>query len=273
MIKAASEKINKLNYTVIVSIVLHLILITTLQWGHFRENVMSTSYDRDVSTVRSVTIAPHFAPEQSKDKKQQIHNPHHTIDLTQEKSQDQNEKLSQKNPIIKQKKAIDFEKERIKIQENIARKSSVLTEEKKEAKLKQKAPDTEERLEVDNLFNSLSDEKNRPHILGEQSRDFKSQAKTKSVHVNDIAISTYMKQIQNAIQNKFYYPSAFSDKTCDLHIQMAPNGSLISVKEVGGDPDLCQIAVSATQLADIPRPLNGSIYKHFKNFILVFKPQ
>jgi colicin import membrane protein len=65
----------------------------------------------------------------------------------------------------------------------------------------------------------------------------------------------------------------FVGKTCDLRIKLGPDGLLLDVKAVGGDPALCQAAVTAANQAKIPKPTSDAIYQHFKNATLEFKPQ
>lgn len=153
-------------------------------------------------------------------------------------------------------------------------------EQKAIAQAKKKAAAAKQSVEVDDLFDGLSDGKNGPEEGGKQKGDGKpvgqGNAKTagaSDADINGYDIDGYMGQIQGVIQSKFYDPGSFSGKTCDLRIKLAPDGLLISMHEVGGDPALCQAAVSAAKLAKMPKPPNNAVYQHFKNFTLGFKPQ
>ncbi|NIG98507.1 MAG: cell envelope integrity protein TolA [Serratia symbiotica] len=148
-------------------------------------------------------------------------------------------------------------------------------EQKAAAQAKKKAAAAKQSAEVDDLFDGLSDGKNAPEEGGKQKGDGKpaGQGNANATGASGADINGYMGQIQGTIQSKFYDPGSFTGKTCDLRIKLAPDGLLISVQEVVGDPALCQAAVSAAKLAQMPKPPSDAVYQHFKNFTLGFKPQ
>ncbi|NIG87652.1 cell envelope integrity protein TolA [Serratia symbiotica] len=147
-------------------------------------------------------------------------------------------------------------------------------EQKAAALAKKKAAAAKQSAEVDDLFNGLSDGKNAPEGGGKQKGDGQPAGhNAKAAGASGADINGYMGQIQGAIQSKFYDPGSFTGKTCDLRIKLAQDGLLISVQEVGGDLALCQAAVSAAKLAQMPKPPSDAVYQHFKNFTLGFKPQ
>ena len=102
------------------------------------------------------------------------------------------------------------------------------------------------------------------------AQEIKGNAKAAGASGADI--NGYIGQVKNAIESKFYDASSFAGKTCDLRIKLAPDGLLISVQAAGGDPALCQAAVSAAKLAHIPKPPSDAVYQHVKNATLEFKP-
>lgn len=156
-----------------------------------------------------------------------------------------------------------------------AKEAKNAAEQKATEQAKKKAAAAKQSAEFDVLFDNLLDSKNAPEERYKQKRDDipagQGNAKATGASVSDI--NSYMGQIQDAIQSKFYNPSSFTGKTCDLRIKLAPDGLLISVQEVGSDPALCQAAVSAAKLAQIPKPPSAAVYQYFKNFTLGFKPQ
>lgn len=149
-------------------------------------------------------------------------------------------------------------------------------EQKAAEQAKKRAAAAKQSAKVDDLFDGLSDGKNMPEKGGKQKGDSKLAKQQGNAKVAGGASSSdingYIWQIQGAIQSKFYDPSLFTGKTCDLRIKLAPDGLIISVQEVGGDPVLCQAAVSAAKLAQMPKPPNAVIYQHFKYFTLGFRP-
>ncbi|URJ25397.1 cell envelope integrity protein TolA [Candidatus Blochmannia ocreatus (nom. nud.)] len=112
--------------------------------------------------------------------------------------------------------------------------------------------------ELDNLLNTFIN-------------DIKIPAKNNAI--NNDEINAYKKIISKSIQNKFYNASSYSGKQCTIRIKFAPDGAILSVSSISGDPELCQAAIIAVKSAKIPQPLNINIYKAFENTILNFAPQ
>ncbi|MCE9938834.1 cell envelope integrity protein TolA, partial [Serratia liquefaciens] len=145
-----------------------------------------------------------------------------------------------------------------------------------DAKKKAAAAAAAQSSDVNDLFGDLADGKNAPKGGGAKAKgDGKpaGQGNAKAAGASGADIDGYAGQIRTAIQNKFYDASSFVGKTCDLRIKLGPDGFLIDVKSVGGDPALCQAAVAAANQAKIPKPPSDAVYQHFKNSTLVFKPQ
>ncbi len=143
-----------------------------------------------------------------------------------------------------------------------------------DAKKKAAAAAAEQSSDVNSLFGDLADGKNAPKGGGKQKGDGKpaGQGNAKTAGDKGVDSSGYEGQIRTAIENKFYDASSFAGKTCDLHIKLGPDGFLIDVKAVGGDPALCQAAVAAANQAKIPKPPSDAVYQKVKSFTLVFKP-
>lgn len=122
--------------------------------------------------------------------------------------------------------------------------------------------------EVDDLLGGLTDAKNAPKSGGAPA----GTGNSKQSGATGTEINGYLAQVRQAISNKFYDASNYSGKTCILRIKLAPDGMLISVSSDGGDPALCQAAVSAAKLAALPRPPSPKVYEAVKNATLEFKP-
>lgn len=82
----------------------------------------------------------------------------------------------------------------------------------------------------------------------------------------------YAAQIQGAIQRNFYDVSTYAGKQCDLKIKLAPDGMLLDVRAVGGDPALCRVAIKAVANTTFPKPPSQAVYSAFKNFTLDIRP-
>ena len=91
--------------------------------------------------------------------------------------------------------------------------------------------------------------------------------------VSDGELDKYKSLVQNAISNKFINPpNVYRGKTCELQIQIAPDGLLLNVTSKGGDADLCREALAATKLAVIPKPAS-SLYNEVKTMNIEFQPK
>lgn len=253
----------------------------------------------DGSVVGAVMVDPSAVVEQY-NRQQQSNDANRAYKLRQKKAQQQAEELQQKQA-AEQQRLKALEKERLAMQEKNTQQAKMLArqqkaaeteaqkkaeakkraeeaknaaEQKAAAQAKKKAAVAKQSSEVDDLFDGLSDGKNAPEGAGKQKGDSKpaGQGNAKAAGASGADINSYMGQIKGAIQSKFYDPGSFTGKICDLRIKLAPDGLLISAQEVAGDPALCQAAVSAAKLAQMPKPPSDAVYQYFKNFTLGFKP-
>lgn len=150
-----------------------------------------------------------------------------------------------------------------------AAKEKAAAAKKAAAEAKQKAAAAaKQSSEVADLLGGLTDAKNAPKSGGAPA----GTGNSKQSGATGTEINGYLAQVRQAISNKFYDASNYSGKTCILRIKLAPDGTLISVSSDGGDPALCQAAVSAAKLAAIPRPPSPKVYEAVKNATLDFKP-
>ncbi len=91
--------------------------------------------------------------------------------------------------------------------------------------------------------------------------------------VSNGELDKYKSLVQNAISNKFINPpNAYRGKTCELQIQIAPDGLLLNVISKGGNAELCREALAATKLAVIPKP-DSNLYNEVKTMNIEFQPK
>ena len=91
--------------------------------------------------------------------------------------------------------------------------------------------------------------------------------------VSNGELDKYKSLVQNAISNKFINPpNAYRGKTCELQIQIAPDGLLLNVTSKGGNAELCREALAATKLAVIPKP-DSNLYNEVKTMNIEFQPK
>ena len=131
----------------------------------------------------------------------------------------------------------------------------------KKAALAKKAEQAKKDKALDDLLGGL--------ISGSESTSGGSASRK---GVSDGELNKYKSLVQNAISNKFVNPpNVYRGKTCELQIQIAPDGLLLNVIQKGGDADLCREALAATKLAVIPKPASN-LYSEVKTMSIDFQP-
>lgn len=90
-------------------------------------------------------------------------------------------------------------------------------------------------------------------------------------------VENYASKIKAAIQSKFYDSDTYRGRTCELKLQIAPDGLLVSItpkNNASNDPALCSAAIRAANLATLPRP-PADVYEAFKKqgSTVVFSPK
>lgn len=184
------------------------------------------------------------------------------------------DKIAKSQAEAQKRAEAEAQKEAARKQLEEAKKVAAAQAEKKAAEEAQRKADAEsakQSADVGNLFDDLANDKNAPSRNDTKAKDIGQGNVTSGA--SGAALSDYMGKMQSAIQSKFYDPNSFIGKTCKLHIELTPDGALKDVTAVGGDPALCQAAVSAAKLANMPKPPNHAVYEYVKDAILEFKPQ
>lgn len=112
--------------------------------------------------------------------------------------------------------------------------------------------------DVDDLYGDLSSGKNAAHSP--------QQPAPRSVD-----ISGYATQIRNAIEAKIPHPEQYAGMRCEIRMQTARDGKLLDARSEGGDPALCQTALTAVQQAKIPPAPNDEVYQVVRDVRLDFQ--
>ena len=84
-------------------------------------------------------------------------------------------------------------------------------------------------------------------------------------------VMQYAGQIRDAVLSKIYSPEQYAGKRCTVRLQLARDGMVISTRSEGGDPALCQAALSAVRYAKIPPAPSDEVYQIFRNVPLDFQ--
>lgn len=133
------------------------------------------------------------------------------------------------------------------------------------AEAKAKAASQQQSKDVDNLLDGL---------MADGSKQSGASAAGKGggkTGANGEGVDKYKGQLKAAIEQKFIDPDLYRGKTCELRINIAPDGLLINASIVGGDPALCQVALRAANTAKLPKPPKD-IYNDVKTSRIEFKP-
>lgn len=257
----ATEQNNKLKRAIILSIALHCVLITAL--------ILSSIHQPQEPSaggglfIDAVMVDPGAMVQQYNRQQQETD--------VQRAEQQRNKQTLQQVEELQQKQAAKQAQAQKKQAKAAAAQAKAAAAAKQQAEATQAAAQAaKQSSDVDALLGGLlTDAKNAPKAGAAQV----GVGKAKQSGAIEAGIDAYKEQVSRAISNKFYDASSYSGRTCDLRIKLAPNGLLISVTAVGGDPLLCQAAVSAAKLATIPRPPSLQVYEVFKNATLGFSPQ
>ncbi|WMQ73828.1 MAG: hypothetical protein GPOALKHO_000846 [Sodalis sp.] len=292
----ATEQNDKFKRAIILSIALHCILIAVLIWSSIHQPQESSAGGR--SSINAVMVDPDAVVQQ--------HNRQQQTDVQQEEKLRQKQaaekqrlkalkkqrlaaqeavEAQQRNQTEQQKQAQEVAKQQAEMQAQQAAveakkqagaeaKQAVVADAKVDQVVKDKKAPAAKKVarrssDVDALLGSLTEAENVLKVGGSPA----GAGKAKQSGASGAEINAYKAQVSRAISDKFYDSSSYSGKMCDLRIKLAHDGLLISVTAVGGDPALCQAAVSAAKLATIPRPPSPQVYEVFKNATLGFSPQ
>lgn len=267
----ATEQNDKLKRAIILSIALHCVLIAVLIWSSIHQPQETSAGGGGGSSIDAVMVDPGAVVQQYNRQQQQ--------QIDAQRAQQQRLKALEKQRLDAQEAAEAQQRQQAEQQKQAeeaakqAEAAAAQAEAEAAAQAKQaaakKATAAKQSSEVDDLLGGLTDAKNAPKSGGAPAA---GTSNSKLSGATGLEINGYLAQVRQAISNKFYDASNYSGKTCILRIKLAPDGMLISVSPDGGDPALCQAAVSAAKLAAIPRPPSPKVYEAVKNATLDFKP-
>lgn len=260
----------KFKRAIILSIALHCSLIAVLIWRSFHQQ-QETSIDSKASTIEAIMVDPIAIVQQYNHKQQ------YDKQAQQQAEERQRLKTLKKQRLSTQETTETQQHQKAKQQKQAERKKAAAAKIKKQPYVQETTVTTSKYIkqtaiqssDVDTLLSNLIDPPNVPKTVKEPTGTYKTTQNSATI----AEIDDYKEQVKRAISNKFYDASHYSGRTCNLHIKLASDGLLISIKAVGGDPELCQVAISAAKLANIPRPPSPQVYDFFKDVTLRFSPQ
>lgn len=279
----ATEQNDKLKRAIILSIALHCVLIAVLIWSSIHQP-QESSAGGGGSSIDAAMVDSGAVVQQYNRQQQQQTDAQRAQQQRDKQAQQQAEELQQKQA-AEQQRLKALEKQRLAAQEateaqqreqaeqqkqaEAAAQAKAAAEAKKQAEAKKAAAQAaKQSSDVDALLGGLTEAKNAPKAGGAPA----GAGKAKLSGASGAEVDAYKAQIQAAIQNKLYDYNNYSGKTCDIRFKLAPDGFLISVNALGGDPALCQAAISAAKLANIPRPPSKQVYEAAKEGVITFKP-
>ena len=261
---AMSNKLNsKLSLPVIISILLHGILIIALGYK-FVSDTGENYGSINGNSIDAIMIDPSVMTEQYQRQLQTQVNQQKADQKSQELLDKQIKELAEKAEAEKaaaEKAAAEKAAAEKAAAEKAAAEKAAAEKAAAEKKAKQKAEQAKKDKALNDLLGGLTS--GTPSSGGAASRK----------GVSDGELDKYKSLVQNAISNKFINPpNVYRGKTCELQIQIAPDGLLLNVTSKGGDADLCREALAATKLAAIPKPAS-SLYNEVKTMNIEFQPK
>jgi TolA protein len=279
---AMSNKLNlKLSLPVIISIILHGILILILGYQFILDDNGENYGNIDGNSINAIMVDPSVMAEQYQRQLQSQANQQKADKQRQEQLDNQIKEIAAKaaaekaaaekaaaEKVAAEKAAAEkaaAEKaaaEKVAAEKAAAEKAAV---EKKAAAEKAAAARKAEQAKKDRALNDLLGDltSSSPSVSG-------GTASRKGT--SDGELDKYKSLVQNAISNKFINPmNVYRGKTCELQIQIAPDGLLLNVTSNSGDIDLCREALAATKLTVIPKPASN-LYNEVKTMEITFQP-
>jgi TolA protein len=264
---AMSNKLNlKLSLPVIISIILHGILILILGYQFILDDNGENYGNIDGNSINAIMVDPSVMAEQYQRQLQSQANQQKADKQRQEQLDNQIKELAAKAAAEKaaaEKAAAEkVAAEKAAAEKVAAEKAAV---EKKAAAEKAAAARKAEQAKKDRALNDLLGDltSSSPSVSG-------GTASRKGT--SDGELDKYKSLVQNAISNKFINPmNVYRGKTCELQIQIAPDGLLLNVTSNSGDIDLCREALAATKLTVIPKPASN-LYNEVKTMEITFQP-
>jgi TolA protein len=97
-----------------------------------------------------------------------------------------------------------------------------------------------------------------------------TRAESMKVTVRGNDLNHYATQIHDAIKDKMPI-TKFDGMSCTLRMRLARDGMVLKVSSEGGDAALCDAALKAVQVANIPPAPSDEVYQVFKNTPLDFR--
>ena len=182
--------------------------------------------------------------------------------------------IEEKQKIEAEKKQAELAKqaallEAEKVKKEVENQKQLLEQERLKAEKAQ-----QEKIKAEELAKQkAADEKRKQQELNDILGSLTSKAPKAETSVSSAELNQFKQMVMSAISNKFINPSLYQGKNCILKIQLAPDGLLLNVSSIDGDPTLCREAISATKLAVFPKPKNNLLYKEVKNLQINFIPK
>ena len=264
-----SNKLNsKLSLPIIISIILHGMLIIALgykfvsdtgeNYGSINGNsIDAIMIDPSVMTEQYQRQLQAQAKQQEADQKRQEQLDKQVKELAKKAEA---EKAAAEKAAAEKAAAEKAEAERLAAEKATTEKAAA-EKAAAEKKAKQKAEQAKKDKALNDLLGGLTS--GSPSSGGTASRK----------GVSNGELDKYKSLVQNAISNKFINPpNAYRGKTCELQIQIAPDGLLLNVISKGGNAELCREALAATKLAVIPKP-DSNLYNEVKTMNIEFQPK
>ena len=87
-------------------------------------------------------------------------------------------------------------------------------------------------------------------------------------------VQKYTGLIKSKIIQNWIIDDTMRGKSCRLNIQLASNGLILKVDELGGDPTVCRTSRAAVLKAEtLPVSKDPEVFKEFRNFNLTMSPE
>ena len=189
--------------------------------------------------------------------------------------QEQQRKAQQAEEARKKKAAkAKAEKER-KRKEAEKKKKQKEERERKEKERKEKERKEKERKEKEKKERERQERLAQERMMREQLEAERAAAQASRRNKQILTeVQKYTGLIKSKIIQNWIIDDTMRGKSCRLNIQLASNGLILKVDELGGDPTVCRTSRAAVLKAEtLPVSKDPEVFKEFRNFNLTMSPE
>ena len=175
----------------------------------------------------------------------------------------------------KERKRKEAEKKKKQKEERERKEKERKEKERKEKERKEKERKEKERKEKEKKEQERQERLAQERMMREQLEAERAAAQASRRNKQILTeVQKYTGLIKSKIIQNWIIDDTMRGKSCRLNIQLASNGLILKVDELGGDPTVCRTSRAAVLKAEtLPVSKDPEVFKEFRNFNLTMSPE